>query len=97
MDQSGESRTWNEEARISCQFAVKCPKSWARLTPTEDAAIRHCPECERDVHLALTEKDFRRSAEEGQCVAVRVITTTDRLAYAVGNAEVPYGRHLQKS
>jgi hypothetical protein len=88
MDESEESENWNDEARIACQFAFRCPQTWDRLTPTGDAGIRHCSECERDVHLALTETDFRRYGDEGQCVAVRVLTTTGRLGYAVGNEEV---------
>ena len=71
-DEHNRPLAWNDEARISCAFSFKCPKTWDRLTPTANASIRHCSECDRDVHLALTEEDFRRHAEEGQCVAVRV-------------------------
>ena len=87
MDQSEEFDTWNDEARIACQFTFRCPQTWDRLTPTENAGIRHCSECERDVHLALTEEDFRQYGEEGKCVAVRVLTTTDRFVHGVGNVE----------
>ena len=89
MDRHEESSMWNEEARISCQFAFKCPKVWDRLSPTDDAHIRHCTACDRDVHLALSEEDFRRSAEEGLCVAVRVISTDKPQEYIVGT---PHGR-----
>ena len=64
---------WNDEATIACEFAFKCPKTWGQLTPTEAEGIRHCSECDRDVHLALTEEDFRRHADGGHCVAVRVL------------------------
>jgi hypothetical protein len=65
-----------KRARIACQFAFRCPQTWQRLTPTENVGIRHCSECGRDVHLALTEEDIRRYGEEGHCVALRVLTTT---------------------
>ena len=99
-DDNCQSVAWNAEARISCEFAFKCPKAWGCLEPTADEGVRHCPECDRDVHLALTEADFRRHADEGHCVAVRVLQVNvpkeDRKeVFMVGNAEVPYNAHLK--
>jgi hypothetical protein len=54
--------------------------------PTENAGIRHS-ECERDVYLARTQADFRRYSENGQCVAVRVISATNQDCFMVGNAD----------
>lgn len=88
MDQSQGTENWNDEARIACQFGFRCPQTWNRLTPTENAGIRHCSECERDVHLALTQADFRRYGEEEKCVAVRVLSPTRQVAYGVGYADV---------
>ncbi len=64
------------------------------------AGIRHCPECNRNVHLALTEEDFRRHADGGHCVAVRVLqrelSAEDRKeVYVVGNVDVPYNPYLK--
>ena len=64
--------SWNEEAKISCAFRFKCPKLWDRLQPTAVEGVRHCPECRRDVHLALTEETFRQHSDEGRCIAVPV-------------------------
>ena len=64
--------SWNEEARIGCRFHFKCPQLWSRLQPTPAESVRHCPECDRDVYLALTEEDFRRHSEDGWCIAVPV-------------------------
>ena len=91
---------WNDEAKISCAFRFKCPKVWDNLRPTQQEGIRHCPECNRDVHLALTEEDFRRHADEGQCVAVRVLhpvlsAEDGRDAHVVGNLHAPYNSHLK--
>ena len=97
MDPREESVMWNEEARISCEFAFKCPKVWNRLAPTDNAHIRHCSACDRDVHLALSQEDFRRSAEKGLCVAVRVISTDRPIAYYVGNAHRPWDPPLRLS
>jgi hypothetical protein len=69
---------WNDPARIACEFAFKCPKTWDRLALTADANIRHCSECDRDVHLALTQEDLRRHADKGHCVAVVAETSAKK-------------------
>ena len=73
----------NEAARIECEFAFKCPKTWDRLAPSIDAGIRHCSECDRDVHLALTQEDLRKHADKGHCVAVGIVVA-DALAKKSG-------------
>ena len=56
-------------ARCGLQFAVACPKKWADMTPTPDAA-RHCPDCDRLVHLCTTWEAATRHALHRECVAV---------------------------
>ena len=63
----------DEEAKITCEFRFKCPKVWHLLQPTQQEGIRHCPECDREVHLAPTEEEFRWHAAQGHCVAVPVV------------------------
>jgi len=89
--------SWNEEARIGCRFHFKCPQLWSRLQPTPAESVRHCPECDRDVHLALTEEDFCRHSEEGWCIAVPVLRSErqvdpDGPHYVVGRADPLYGQ-----
>jgi len=101
-DDNGQPGAWNEEARISCDFSFQCPKRWERLSPTDHDGIRHCSECDRDVHLALTEEVFRQYASEGLCVAVRVLQTSvpevDREeAFMVGTTEpAPYNPYRKR-
>lgn len=92
--------SWNEEARISCRFKFKCPKVWRLLQPTEREDVRHCSECDRDVHLALTEEDFRQHSAAGRCIAVPVLqpdgtADSDMPVYAVGMASPPYRPSLK--
>lgn len=91
---------WNETARIACDFSFRCPKTWEHLSPTDNVGIRHCPECNRDVHLALTEQDFREYAMKGRCVAVRVLqpelSAEDGAdVFFMGEASRPYNSHLR--
>ncbi len=91
---------WDDEAIIECHLSFKCPRTWGQLQRTEAEGTRHCPKCNRDVHLALTEEDFRRHADGGHCVAVRVLHPVlsgedRREAYVVGKVNVPYNTHLK--
>jgi len=99
-EEQSQPTAWNDAARISCEFAFKCPKVWERLVPTAVEGVRHCPACDRDVHLALTEEDFRRHADQRRCVAVRVVAAeaTDEAqpVYIVGSPGASYGAHLKR-
>ncbi len=84
--------------RVFAIDMATCPHFGGPLTII--AGIRHCPECNWDVHLALTEEDFRRHADEGQCVAVRVLQVhvleEDRIEDLwVGKVKAPYNAHLK--
>ncbi len=100
-DDNGQPGAWNEEARISCDFSFQCPKTWERLSPTDHDGIRHCPECDRDVHLALTEEVFRQHASKGLCVAVRVLQINlpeedSKEVFMAGNPKpAPYNPYLK--
>lgn len=98
---NNDSSPWNDQARIACSFKFKCPKLWHLLQPTAVEGVRHCPECDRDVHLALTEDEFRRHSEQGLCIAVPVLRPERRAepetpAYVLGRAESPYNAFLRR-
>ncbi len=101
-DDNGQPGAWNEEVRISCDFSFQCPKRWERLSPTDHDGIRHCPECNRDVYLALTEEVFRQHASEGLCVAVRVLQTnvpeedSKEVLMAGTTKPAPYNSYLKR-
>jgi uncharacterized protein (TIGR02996 family) len=52
------------------EFEYRCPQRWDSLTPTTDAAVRHCEECRRDVHYCGSAREAHRLAEAGECVAI---------------------------
>ncbi len=86
---------WNEEGRIRCRFQFTCPQQWSRLQPTDKDGVRHCPACNQDVHLALSEADVRRHSDEGRCIAVPVAredeaADADEPCWVVGLMERPY-------
>jgi uncharacterized protein (TIGR02996 family) len=55
---------------IRLAFDVVCDKRWDEMTPTEDAAVRHCETCREKVHYCDTIMDAREHARRGHCVAV---------------------------
>ncbi len=86
---------WNDEGQIRCRFEFTCPRQWSRLQPTDKDDVRHCSECNRDVHLALSEADVRRHREQGHCIAVPVVredeaADADEPRWLVGRMETPY-------
>ncbi len=85
----------NDEAQIRCRFEFACPQQRSRLQPTEKEDVRHCAECNRDVHLTLTEADVRQHSDEGRCIAVPVSrergeSRAEEREYVVGMVETPY-------
>ena len=36
---------------INCDFEYECPLDWFKLATTDDASIRHCGTCHKDVYF----------------------------------------------
>jgi uncharacterized protein (TIGR02996 family) len=51
-------------------FEFVCPKRWQDLAETEQAGVRFCDKCEKNVYHCDTVREARAHAEEGHCVAV---------------------------
>lgn len=89
---------WNSEETLSCEFVLQCPRTWEQFTSTDHPNIRHCCSCDRAVHLVTTEEDFRRHADGGHCVAVRVLREReDNSRLYVGQIRTPYGPDFERS
>ena len=61
---------WNPLTRVSCALAFACPKGWDDMDATEQAGVRHCDHCAKDVYEAPTEESFLEHAKAGHCVSV---------------------------
>ena len=51
------------------KFRKQCPQLWERLQQTEDAAVRFCDECGKNVYYAKTNDEALGYAERGYCIA----------------------------
>jgi uncharacterized protein (TIGR02996 family) len=52
------------------QFRFECPQKWERLQPTENASVRYCNACARQVYYCHSVEEARSYAQCGECVAV---------------------------
>lgn len=74
------------------QFAFVCPRLWDSLMPGADVGVRHCFECNRDVHRADTVEEGRSLAAEGKCVALRRRPDRPWDGYVVGMIATPFDK-----
>lgn len=56
-------------------FKFECAESWENLTETADENIRHCGQCDKNVHLARNAEEFNTNAEKGNCIYVAPMRT----------------------
>lgn len=55
----------------NCTIRLKapCPRTWEGLTPTSNPRVRHCGECNQDVHFCETDTETLEHARAGHCIA----------------------------
>ena len=78
----------NDDEGISlrnCRFAFRCPMKWETLVETEREDIRYCPECDRGVHLCLTDSELIEAVKENWCVAIEKLGRR-----GTGEADMPH-------
>ena len=61
---------WNCPTLQLPLLSFQCPESWTALPDSGDPCVRHCPACEKQVHLCQTPEEFIFAGEQGHCVAV---------------------------
>ena len=57
-------------ANCKGEFAFQCPKSWSKLKKTENADIRFCKVCSRNVYFCNSWEDIHHNASRGNCIAI---------------------------
>jgi uncharacterized protein (TIGR02996 family) len=51
-------------------FTFRCPRKWEQLRTTEDAEVRYCDGCERNVYYCGSVREAQKHAYRGECVAI---------------------------
>jgi uncharacterized protein (TIGR02996 family) len=62
----GKSRAVGWQLR----FDFVCDQTWADMSPTDDANVRHCETCRKKVYFCDNLANAREHAQEGRCIAV---------------------------
>src|SRR5262249_4182769 len=56
--------------KCKVRFEYECPRTWDNLRATDDARVRFCNECRRQVYYCETVAQARVLGLRGECVAV---------------------------
>ncbi|WP_104801718.1 hypothetical protein [Limnohabitans sp. TS-CS-82] len=54
---------------LNCEMTFECPKNWFEITKTEQAAVKHCSTCQKNVYLCITQNELDAFANQGECIA----------------------------
>ena len=55
--------------KIQDCFEFQCPQRWDDLEPTDHPGVKHCGECDRNVHKATNKAQLLKLGDEGKCAA----------------------------
>ena len=51
-------------------LSFRCRNRWEALTPTEDSAVRHCGDCDHQVHWCDSDAALKALSKAGSCIAI---------------------------
>ena len=55
--------------KIQDCFEFQCPQRWSELKRTDTPGVKHCSECDRNVHKATNKAQLLQFGKEGKCAA----------------------------
>ena len=54
---------------LNCEMEFECPKNWFELAGTNEAGVKHCSTCNKNVYLCITQDELDQFALKGECIA----------------------------
>jgi hypothetical protein len=66
---SAADPTAPQQRFLNCEMQFECPKNWFELTETEQAGVKHCSTCQKNVYLCVTQDELDNFAHKGECIA----------------------------
>ena len=57
----------------NCPLEMVCDRKWDDLAPTAQEGVRHCTECEAEVHFCHSIEELLVHARLGHCVAFNLV------------------------
>lgn len=70
-------------------FRRVCPQTWEGLRSTEEATIRFCDSCQREVFLCAADDEAVQHAKQGHCIAKPMPSRTNLRPVVLGRPETP--------
>lgn len=70
---------------IRCDYQFQCPLKWDDLQKLENAKIRFCDVCQKDVHFAHNQNEFDDLAKKGNCVAIKTLVAGNEVLSVTNN------------
>ncbi len=63
----------------NCEFTFQCTAQWGDMKPTKIKSVRHCGDCQRDVHYCATYDELKAAVDKNYCVAVDAADRPDQM------------------
>ena len=57
----------------NCPLEMVCDRRWEDLAPTAQEGVRHCAECETEVHFCHSIEELLAHAKLDHCVAFNLV------------------------
>jgi hypothetical protein len=54
----------------NCEFGFKCTANWDEMKVSEDASIRHCELCKKNVYYVSKPEELMEAIQLNRCVAI---------------------------
>lgn len=54
---------------LNCEMEFECPQNWFELTQTEQAGVKHCSACQKNVYLCITQEELDVFSLKSDCIA----------------------------
>ena len=70
-------------------FRRVCPRTWESLRSTEEASIRFCDSCQREVFLCTADDEAVQHAKQGHCIAKPMPSRTSLRSLVLGHPNPP--------
>ncbi|MBF0266561.1 MAG: hypothetical protein HQL46_14950 [Gammaproteobacteria bacterium] len=78
----------------NCQFKFKCTQTWDSLSETDEPQIKHCHDCNRDVHYCRDENELDIAIKKNWCVAIDALDSDKNASKLLGEPQVNYDETL---
>jgi hypothetical protein len=66
---SADQSPQDQQEFLNCEMGFECPKDWFALEPTDKVGIKHCNQCQKEVHLCINQEELNQTVEQQLCVA----------------------------